>query len=105
MPSLIRHLPKIQQQTLFKNLNYMNMQELKGFLVIEHTISYLICYEDKDGGVHQTRDSDRKAIILDRIKHFLQTGDIKKKQFFQKQLLVHKLPGKLDQSSCAIWSI
>ena len=57
---------------LLDDLNYLNTAEIKSFCR-EHSIPYTIAIET-DGGRRRTRDDDRKGVMLDRVRHFLQTG-------------------------------
>lgn len=74
MPSLISHLGKIDQQTLLEDLNYLNMGEIKVFCK-EHSIPYTIWIETEKGR-RKTSEDDRKGVILNRIRHYLKTGNI-----------------------------
>jgi hypothetical protein len=71
--SFISKLPKAEQQELLEDLNYLNLSEIKSFCK-RHSIPYRIAIETKDGRRKMTRDDDRKGVVLNRIRHFLQTG-------------------------------
>ncbi len=73
--SFIAKLPKGEQQELLDDLNYLNLSEIKSFCK-RHSIPYRIALETKDGCGRMTREDDRKGVILNRIRHFLQTGAI-----------------------------
>ncbi|MDA7980056.1 MAG: hypothetical protein MPJ50_14915 [Pirellulales bacterium] len=75
MPSLIGHLRPTEQQALLDDLNYLNMSEFRGFCD-RHDIPYTIWIETASGEHKRTRDTDRKAIVLDRIRNYLKTGNI-----------------------------
>ncbi|RFA30021.1 hypothetical protein CAI21_07330 [Alkalilimnicola ehrlichii] len=75
MPSLISHLGKDDQEGLLNDLNYLNMGEIKAFCK-KHSIPYAIWIETGDGGRRKTTESDRKGVILNRIRHYLGTGSI-----------------------------
>jgi hypothetical protein len=59
-------------QELLNDLNYLNTGEIKSFCR-QHSIPYTIVIETEDGK-RKTRDDDRKGVMLDRVRHFLQTG-------------------------------
>jgi hypothetical protein len=73
--SFISKLPKGERQALLDDLNYLNISEIKSFCK-RHAIPYRIAMETKDGRRTLTRDDDRKGVVLNRIRHFLQTGAI-----------------------------
>jgi hypothetical protein len=73
--SPISRLPADQQQGLLDDLNYLNIAEIKSFCK-RHSIPYTIAIETKDGRRRRTNEEDRKEVILNRIRHFLQTGVI-----------------------------
>ncbi len=80
--SFISKLPKRERQELLDDLNYLNISEIKTFCE-RHRIPYRIAIETKDGRRRMTRDNDRKGVILDRIRHFLQTGVILEETYFR----------------------
>ena len=55
-------------------MNYMNLEEIRGFCA-ERGIPYRIVAEYPDGKVRLTKDTDRKPIVLARVRHYLQTGN------------------------------
>jgi len=73
VPAPISTLPRNQQQELSDDLNYLNTAEIKSFCK-RHAIPYTIAIETPDGGSRKTRDDDRKGVMLNRVRHFLQTG-------------------------------
>jgi hypothetical protein len=79
--SFISKLPKGERQELLQNLNYLNIAEIRSFCK-RHSIPYKIAIETKDGRRRTTKDDDRKGVILNRIRHFLQTGAILKETCF-----------------------
>jgi hypothetical protein len=64
------------------DLNYLNISEIKSFCK-RHSIPYRIAVETKDGRRRMTRDDDRKGVMLNRIRHFLQTGVILEETCFR----------------------
>ena len=56
-------------------LNYLNTAEIKSFCK-RHSIPYTIVIETEDGGRRKTRDDDRKGVMLERVRHFLHTGEV-----------------------------
>ncbi len=75
MPSLISHLGKAKQEELLADLNYLNLKEFQTFCK-KHTIPYRIRIRTESGQTKSTKDTDRKSIVLDRIRHYLTTGKI-----------------------------
>jgi hypothetical protein len=84
--SFISKLPKVERQELLDDLNYLNISEIKSFCT-RHSIPYRIAIETKDGRRRMTRDDDRKGVILDRIRHFLQTGAILPETYFRASVV------------------
>src|SRR5262247_471006 len=74
MPNFLSQLTKSEQARLLEELNYMNLEEIRGFCS-ERGIPYRIVAETSDGKVKATKDSDRKPIVLARVRHYLKTGD------------------------------
>jgi hypothetical protein len=73
--SFIATLPEGERQKVLDDLNYLNISEIKSFCD-RHSIPYRIAVETEDGRRRLTRDDDRKGVMLNRIRHFLQTGVI-----------------------------
>lgn len=69
----ISKLSEAQQQELFSDLNYLNLSEIKSFCK-RHSIPFGIAMETSDGRTVITKDDDRKGVILNRIRKFLETG-------------------------------
>jgi hypothetical protein len=63
------------QRELLDDLNDLNTAEIKSFCK-RHSIPYAITIETKDGCRRRTMDDDRKGVMLNRMRHFLQTGVI-----------------------------
>ena len=74
MSNVLSQLTKRDRVQLFEELNYMNLEEIRGFCA-PRGIPYRIVAEYPDGKVKVTRDSDRKPIVLARVRHYLTTGD------------------------------
>lgn len=62
-------------QELLDDLNYLNLQEIRSFCD-RHAIPYRILVETADGRTKPTKDTDRKPVILHRVRHYLTTGDV-----------------------------
>ena len=73
--SLISHLSRAGQQELLNDLNYLNTAEIKAFCK-KHAIPFAIVVATLDGGRARTGKEDRKGVMLDRVRHFLTTGQI-----------------------------
>ena len=91
----IERLPKEQRQELLDALNYLNTAEIKSFCK-KHSIPYAIVIETKDGRRRRTRDDDRKGVMLNRVRHFLQTGIVLEETCFPSTVVCfERLPRKL----------
>jgi len=74
MNSPLHHLSDAKQRSLLDDLNYLNMGEIKAFCK-QHAIPFTIWIETRDGR-RTSSEGDRKGIVLDRIRHYLKTGNV-----------------------------
>ena len=74
MSNLLSQLTKRDQSRLLEELNYMNLAEIRGFCSARG-IPYRILAEYPNGKVKATKDTDRKPIVLARVRGYLTTGD------------------------------
>jgi hypothetical protein len=74
MPNLLSPLTKAEQARLLEELNYMNLEEIRGFCA-GRGIPFRVLAEYPNGKVRVTKDTDRKPIVLARVRHYLTTGD------------------------------
>ena len=74
MPNLLSTLTKEEQARFFEDLNYMNLEEIHGFCA-GRGIPFKVMAEYPDGKVRATKDTDRKPIVLARVRRYLRTGD------------------------------
>jgi len=72
--NLLAQLTKAEHGRLLEELNYMNLEEIRGFCA-KHGIPYRVLAEDPDGTVRATKDTDRKPIVLARVRRYLSTGN------------------------------
>jgi len=75
MPNFLSELTKGEQARLLEELNYMNLEEIRGFCS-RHGIPFKVMAEHSDGNVRATKDTDRKPIVLARVRRYLMTGDV-----------------------------
>jgi hypothetical protein len=75
MPNLLSQLSKSDRARLLEELNYLNLAEIRGFCSV-HSIPWKILAEYPNGKVMATKDTDRKPIVLARIRHYLKTGKV-----------------------------
>jgi hypothetical protein len=75
MSNLLSVLTKIEQTRLLEELNYMNLAEIHGFCS-ERGIPYKIVAECSNGKMRATKDTDRKPIVLARVRRYLRTGQV-----------------------------
>src|SRR5678816_3018570 len=73
MANLLSKLTKKERVRLLEEMNYMNLAEIRGFCT-ERRIPYRIVAEYPGGKVKVTKDTDRKPIVLARVRHYLTTG-------------------------------
>jgi hypothetical protein len=90
-------LPKGEQKELLDDLNYLNGMEIKSYCN-RHSIPYRIAIETRDGGRRMTKDVDRKGVMLNRIRHFLQTGLVLQQTCFPAAIVCFDpLPDKITR--------
>ena len=75
MPNFLSKLNKGERARLLEELNYMNLDEIRGFCV-PRGIPYRIVAEYSSGKIKATKDTDRKPIVLARVRRYLTTGDV-----------------------------
>jgi hypothetical protein len=75
VPNILSQLTKDEQAQLFEELNYMNLEEIRGFCS-NRGIPYKITARYPNGKLKITKDTDRKPIVLARVRHYLATGDV-----------------------------
>jgi hypothetical protein len=75
MSNFLSQLTKSDRARLLEELNYMNLEEIRGFCS-ERAIPYRIVAEYSNGKVKATKDSDRKPIVLARVRRYLRTGKV-----------------------------
>jgi len=75
MPNSLSQLSKSEQTRLLEELNYMNLEEIRGFCS-DRGIPYKIVTEYPNGKVKATKDTDRKPIVLARVRRYLTTGKV-----------------------------
>ncbi len=75
MPNLLAQLSKDERARLLADLNYLNLAKIRGFCS-ERGIPWKILAEYPNGGVKATKDTDRKPIVLARIREYLATGKV-----------------------------
>jgi hypothetical protein len=75
MPNYLSQLTKGEQARLLEELNYMNLAEIRGFCSARG-IPYKIMAARSNGKVKATKDTDRKPIVLARVRRYLTTGEV-----------------------------
>ena len=73
MSNLLAQLTKSERSRLLEELNYMNLEEIRGFCV-PRGIPFRIVAEYPSGKLKTTKDTDRKPIVLARVRRYLRTG-------------------------------
>src|SRR5512138_2932286 len=75
MPNLLSQLTREEQTRLLEELNYMDLEEIRGFCSA-HGIPYRVVAEYPNGKIKVAKDTDRKPIVLARIRRYLTTGSV-----------------------------
>jgi len=75
MPNFLSQLTASEQSRLLEDMNYMNLEEIRGFCSARG-IPYKVVAEYPNGKVRTTKDTDRKPIVLARVRRYLTTGDV-----------------------------
>ena len=75
MSNFLSQLTTSERARLLEELNYMNLKEIRGFCSARR-IPYRIVAESADGKVKATKDTDRKPIVLARVRRYLRTGQV-----------------------------
>lgn len=75
MSNSLSRLTANERARLLEELNYMNLEEIRGFCS-KRGIPYRIMAESADGKVKATKDTDRKPIVLARVRRYLATGQV-----------------------------
>jgi len=73
MANFLSPLTTSERARLLEELNYMNLEEIRGFCSAR-AIPYRIVAESPNGKVKATKDTDRKPIVLARVRRYLRTG-------------------------------
>jgi len=92
--SPIATVPKKERQQLLDDLNYLNMAEIKSFCQ-RHSIPYRITIETEHGATKTRSKEDRKGVILNRIRAFLQKGVIPEQTCFSARVVCFGLTPEL----------
>lgn len=98
MKPLLATLEPHETKRLLADIYYLNTAELRGFCNA-HGIPYTIQIESGDGRFTRSKDADRKGIVIDRIVHFLKTGNVKPATTFRKQVVSSKELGRAPLES------
>jgi hypothetical protein len=75
MSGVLSCLGPVEQRQLLDDLNYLNLQEIRS-LCGRYSIPYRILVETEDGRTKPTKDTDRKPVVLERMRHWLATGEV-----------------------------
>jgi hypothetical protein len=75
MPNFLSQLSKEEQARLLEELNYMNLEEIRDFCSARG-IPYKVVAEYPSGKIRATPDTDRKPIVLARVRRHLTTGEV-----------------------------
>ena len=98
MPKLISHLNKTERRELHNDLNYLNLREIRDFCK-QHSISYKIWVLTDSGEKKRTKDTDRKSVVLGRIRHYLKAGQLLAETCFPAEVVRLDGPPKMLKST------
>jgi hypothetical protein len=98
MPSLLSHLDRVTQKELLDDLNYLNMGEIKT-LCKDRSIPYTIWFETENNDRRNTFESDRKGVILSRLRHYLKTGSVLDPTCFPASVVCFEKLSKMIKST------
>ena len=87
---LLSRLSKDRQAQLLEEMNYMNLEEIRAFCSVRG-IPYRILAQYPDGRVRATKDTDRKPIVLTRMRRYLATGEIEEPTCIPAAIVREKL--------------
>jgi hypothetical protein len=94
--NVLSQLDEAGQARLLEGLNYMNLEEIRGFCS-ERGIPYRVMVEYPDGKVKATKDTDRKPIVLARIRRYLTRGDVGRATLIPAKIVrVQDPPSRLE---------
>ena len=91
MPNLLSQLTKDAQAQFLEELNYLNLEEIRGFCS-DRGIPYKILAEYPNGKMKATKDIDRKPIVLARVRHYLATGKVGQPTCIPAEIVRHDDP-------------
>jgi hypothetical protein len=72
--NLLSQLTRAEQARLQADINYMNLAEIRGYCQA-HGIPYRIVAGSSTRKPRATADTDRKPVVLARVRRYLRTGD------------------------------
>ena len=91
MPNLLSQLTKDERARFLNELNYLNLEEIRDFCS-DRRIPYKILAEGSDGKTKATKDTDRKPIVLARIRRYLTTGKVGQPTCIPAEIVRHDDP-------------
>lgn len=93
MAPLLSKLTATERKSFLAALNYLNTGEIKS-LCRKHGIPYTIAMETAGGRRRSTSEQDRKGVMLNRLKRFLETGVILEETLFRAAVVCLDAPPK-----------
>jgi hypothetical protein len=91
MSNFLSQLTTSERARLLEELNYMNLEEIRGFCSAR-AIPFRIVAESPNGKVKATKDTDRKPIVLARVRRYLRTGQVGRATRISAQIIREKNP-------------
>jgi hypothetical protein len=91
MPNFLSQLTKGERARLREELNYLNLEEIRRFCSARG-IPYKILAEYPNRKPKATKDTDRKPIVLARVRRYLATGDVGQPTIIPAEIVRAKNP-------------
>ena len=104
MPNFLSQLTASERARLLEELNYMNLEEIRGFCS-GRGIPYRVVAESADGKMKATKDTDRKPIVLARIRRYLTTGQVGQPTRISAQIVREEGPPARPASRSSLLSL
>src|SRR5262245_45632101 len=89
--NLLSQLTKNERACLLAELNYMNLGEIRDFCS-KRGIPFRVVAEYPSGKLKATPDTDRKPIVLARIRRYLMTGEVGRSTRIPAKIVREEIP-------------
>ena len=96
--TLLSELGQAERNELFESLNYLNQKEYRS-LCHRHSIPYKILIQTPGAQTRVTSHTDRKPVVMRRIRHYLMTGEVQAPTCFPARVVQTGPPPKTLKST------